>query len=373
MLNNEFPPMGGGTASVNHALLKELSTYRDFECDLVTSSPDTSFQKVHFTDRITVHRLPVGTSNLHHATLVNLVRYSWNAWRYARELQTALPYDIVMAWSTVPAGAVAWLFQREFGTPYVVRVTGPDLPGFEDRYRVLHLFLKPVLCRVWRGARSVIVKCAEEAQMLENVCSGAALTEIPNGVDSDYFEDRSVRIPGKAAHILCVARLVRRKGQPVLLEAVRRLLDRNFPVTLTLVGDGDEEDEYRQVAARLDIGHIVTFSGYVDRDNIKRFYHAADIFVLPSENEGMSVAMLEALACGLPTVITEVGGLEHVREAVITFPRGDVQALENLLIALITNPDEMRRRAALSRAAALRLSWSAAARALNGVIENSIQ
>jgi phosphatidyl-myo-inositol dimannoside synthase len=114
----------------------------------------------------------------------------------------------------------------------------------------------------------------------------------------------------------------------------------------------------------LSIAEHVHFSGYVPREAIAARYSDAHVFVLPSYNEGMSVATLEALAAGLPVVVTRTGGTaELVAEGVngLTFKWGDVTSLAAHLRQLAADRGLARQMGAASRTRAELFSWEAAA------------
>jgi glycosyltransferase involved in cell wall biosynthesis len=164
--------------------------------------------------------------------------------------------------------------------------------------------------------------------------------------------------------IICVARLIERKGQRHLLAALRRLRDAGVTATVEFVGTGDAAQAYRAEANRLGIADQVTFAGYVPREQIADHYAAADVFVLPSYNEGMSVATLEAMAAGLPLVVTRTGGTaELVQEGEngLTFAWGDVETLVQHLAYLAANREVVQQMGAASRRRAERMSWEAVA------------
>jgi glycosyltransferase involved in cell wall biosynthesis len=161
-----------------------------------------------------------------------------------------------------------------------------------------------------------------------------------------------------------VARLIERKGQAVLLDAVERLARRGAEVVLELVGTGDALGAYRERARALAIGDRVCFTGYVPREKIAARYAAAHVFVLPSYNEGMSVATLEAMAAGLPIVTTKTGGTEELVEESVNgfvFEPGDVPALTSHLSRLAGDRGLARRMGKASRIRAEGFSWEAVA------------
>jgi glycosyltransferase involved in cell wall biosynthesis len=281
----------------------------------------------------------------------------------ALKLIRAQRYDFCFAWSAVPAGGVAWALRRLTGLPYLVRVCGPDIPGFERRYGPLYPLLTPTIRATWRGATRVVAKCADEAAMIHAVDSGVVVSIIANGVNLDTFRPGDSIPDDGPLHLLCVARLIERKGQHHLIEAVRRLISEDAEVTLDLVGTGDAHSALEPQVQAAGLAARVRFVGYVSRERIAEHYAAAHVFVLPSYNEGMSVATLEALASGLPVVVTRTGGTaELVEEGVngLTFDWADVNGLTAHLRRLANDRALARRMGAASRVRATGFSWEAA-------------
>lgn len=185
---------------------------------------------------------------------------------------------------------------------------------------------------------------------------------VANGVDLTTFKPGDAIPENGPLRLLCVARLIERKGQHHLIEVVKRLTDSGIDVTLDLVGTGDAQAANEAYAQGLGIGDRVRFIGYVRREEIAAHYAAAHVFVLPSYNEGMSVATLEAMAVGLPIVITRAGGAGLVEDGVngLTFDWADLDTLTAHLRRLATDRALARRLGVASRARAEGFSWDAA-------------
>lgn len=363
MLNNEFPPLGGGTGTVNFALLARFAQAPGLEIDLITSALGRRHEEQRFAERIHIFKVPVHNQNIHHSSNRELLTYAVRALFFALKRQRARPYDFGFAWSAVPAGGVALALRRLTGLRYLVRVCGPDIPGFERRYGPLYPILTPVIRATWRGAETVIAKCAGEADMIRVVDDRVSITLAPNGVDLTAFRPGDPIPDDGPLRLLCVGRLIERKGQHHLVEAVRRLTEDGIDVTLDLVGTGDAQVANQAQAQQLGVAHRVQFVGYVPREAIASHYAAAHVFVLPSYNEGMSVATLEAMAAGLPIVVTRTGGsAELVGEGVngLVFSWADVDTLTAHLRRLATDRALVRRMGAASRARAASFSWDIA-------------
>lgn len=363
MLNNEFPPLGGGTGTVNRAILTRLAGEPGLTVDLLTSALGRSPEREQFAPGVQIYKLPVDNKNIHHSSNRELLTYAARALPAALRLHRAAPYDLVFAWSAVPAGGVALALRRLAGLPYILRVCGPDIPGFERRYGALYPVLTPTIKAIWRGAARLVAKCRDEADMICAVAPGLSIDLVPNGVDLAAFAPAPIA-EGGPLRLLCVARLIERKGQHHLIEALRLLSAEGLDLRLELVGEGDARAANEALARSLGVADRVTFAGYVPRERIAERYRAAHVFVLPSYNEGMSVATLEAMAAGLPTVVTRTGGADELVVEGATghiFAWGDVPALANLLRALASDRVRVRRMGAAARARAREFTWDAAA------------
>jgi phosphatidylinositol alpha-1,6-mannosyltransferase len=378
MLNNEFPPLGGGTGTVNRAILQRLEAHPEVEIDLVTSALGRRYEEEHFAEHIRLLKVPVNNHNIHHSSNRELFTYAMRGLALAWNLQRRKPYHLCMAWAGVPAGSVALILHHLCSLQYLLRVSGPDIPGFEQRYSLLYPVLTPIIRAVWRGAERVIAKCQEEAVMIQRCEPGLPVEIVPNGVDLVAFPPAPGAPNDGPLRLLCVARLIERKGQRQLISAVQRLSADGLDVTLELVGDGDSLETYQKLAGQLGVQERVTFCGYIPREEIAAHYTSAHVFVLPSYNEGMSVAMLEAMAAGLPLVCTHTGGAsELVQEHGptvngFTYTWGDLDALTAILRRLALDRSMSRRMGAASRQYAANFTWESASQKILELLENAV-
>jgi glycosyltransferase involved in cell wall biosynthesis len=134
---------------------------------------------------------------------------------------------------------------------------------------------------------------------------------VENVVDTDVFHpaaEQQERRPVGSARLLTVAALVAKKGHADLLEALAELRSER-EVTLDLVGDGELRVELQEHAHRLGLAEAVRFHGELPKEAVAELMRAADLFVLPSLFENLPCVLIEAMASGLPSVATAVGGV----------------------------------------------------------------
>jgi glycosyltransferase involved in cell wall biosynthesis len=364
MLNNEFPPLGGGTGTVNRAMLEHFARVPGLEIDLVTSALEKIPEEEPFSDKIKLYKVPVRNRNIHHSSNRELIEYFVRGLRLALKLHRKKSYDFCFAWSAVPAGAIALVLRRIAGLRYILRVCGPDIPGFERRYRAIHFLIAPLIRQIWRGADRLIAKSEREIELIHTVEPSIDCLLIPNGVDIARFRPVHAVPDEGPLKLLCVGRLIERKGQHHLIEAVKRLTDEGIDVRLDLVGTGDAEAANKARAAQLGLSDRVRFLGYVPREEIDQQYAAAHVFVLPSYNEGMSVALLEAMASGLAVVVTSTGGTSELVQSEVNgliFEWADIERLTAHLRRLAQDLPLVRRMGEASRRRATDFSWDSAA------------
>ncbi len=361
MFDNEFPPLGGGTGVVNYYLLQEMARSQDVTVDLVTSSRSgTAYETERFADRITIFKVPVDNHNIHHASNLELLRYSWRALLMARRLLKHHRYDISFAFAGVPAGAISYVLSVTHRLPYVLSLQGPDVPGFEARYHYLYPVLTPLIKTIWRRAGAVTAISAEQVLLARRTMPDLPLVTIPNGVDTKLFAPASDEAK-RSFTMICVARLIERKGQHHLLRALAQLrMTTTELLRLILVGTGDAEPQLRELADSLRIAEAVTFKRFVSREQMPPLYREADVFVLPSQQEGMSIALLEAMASGLPVIVTDTGGTAELvtqgQNGEIV-PWSDVPGLTQALHKLLNARNVRCQMGAESRRRALQFGW----------------
>lgn len=189
-----------------------------------------------------------------------------------------------------------------------------------------------------------------------------AIQVIPNGIDAheyDSTEDQhAVRarlgLDPARRYVIIVARFHPVKDHATLIRAFRPVADRHDDVDLLLVGDGPLRPDIERQVSDLRLTGRVRLAGV--QSNVPDWLRASDIFVLSSVSEAASVTLLEAMACGLPVVVSAVGGNpEIVRDEVdgLHVPRGDDAGFARAFIHLLEHPD-VRARMGQSGAARVR-------------------
>jgi glycosyltransferase involved in cell wall biosynthesis len=228
--------------------------------------------------------------------------------------------------------------------PVVCTVQGSDI------YRAARIPLAGFLTRrALRGARKVIALSASLAEGAVRLGADPdRIAVIPNGVDAKRFYPNG--IPRESV-LLFAGSLIERKGLRTLLAAMEQIRRRHPAHRLVLIGDGPERSELESRVRDIGIGESVFFTGSLSPAEVARWMRLAELFILPSLEEGQGVALLEALASGTPCIAGRAGGIPEVisPEWGELVEPGNAQALANSISGLIGAP---LRRQAMGNAAA---------------------
>ncbi len=185
----------------------------------------------------------------------------------------------------------------EFGELYAFS----KFAGFSSALQVMH-----------QADAMIAISREVEEELLGFGFSQKRILRIPNGVDTGFFQPHvHADVPGKLRFLL-VGRRQPQKGVDLLLKAIQSLklsgLEDKFEVKLC--GSDSPDYDYRSMAKELSVAHLVDFLPF--QKDMRNIYQQAQSFLLPSRGEGLSNALLEAMAMGLPVIATRVSGTPDV-------------------------------------------------------------
>lgn len=338
MVLDQFYPLGDGTELSALTLCRELQQLGHTVRVLASWKQGLSYHDE--VGGILVQRVPwIPTGRI----IRRIGKYTWVAGLVRRLIQWAPATDVIhchMAYFHIIAAVIAGTLCRR---PVIVKVAAGDPGG--DLARMSN-------SSIWDGEEigflvvwilkyvDTIVALSAQVERELRARGYARIVTIPNGVDpmrfhpaaaSEYDEARTaLGLPADALLVGFMGRLHEQKAPEVLLEAWRHSQLSAQSAILCLAGVGEMELLLRGLAARPGAGPI-RFLGRVDSET---FFRAMDAFVLPSRYEGMSNALLEAMASGLPCVGTMIGGTEDLIEDGVSgllVPPDDAEALASAI------------------------------------------
>lgn len=251
---------------------------------------------------------------------------------------SAVGARFVHAHELYPSGAAARRLCARSGLPYVLTVHGLDLysnlgnPRWRAEIVAAAHYAAGVVCVGTRLAHDCVVELEMDSRRV---------IVIPNTYDTDRFRAFERKRDSARTRIVTLGRLSHEKGHDVLLEAFSRALAAGAEMTLTLIGDGPERSALESQAAKLGISEQVSFTGTLLGEQVPVVFRESDVFVLPSRHEGFGVALIEAMATGLPVVATRSGGPQDIvteADGLLTDP-DDAAALADAMLRLLNTID----------------------------------
>jgi glycosyltransferase involved in cell wall biosynthesis len=311
LLNYEFPPLGGGAAKATYYTARELAA-RGHEVDVLTSASredgDVSI------DGVRIHRVFSLRRGPHDAGLVAAATYLVSAAWKLRALTRERQFDCAHFYFALPTAALAPLWVRWTRRAYVVALRGSDVPGYDGGrlLALLHRALRRATRNILERASCVTANSESLRALAHRSFPDLAIEVISNGICVSAFEPDAAAQRVDPPRLLCVARLVRRKGLEDLLAVLTRpgLTD----CRLTIVGDGRLRARLEARARGLGVADRVSFAGRLHGEALASCYRQAECFVLPSLAESCSMSLLEAMASGLPVVAARTGGIPEIVE-----------------------------------------------------------
>jgi glycosyltransferase involved in cell wall biosynthesis len=347
MLINEFGPVSGGAEKQAERLAGYLAAH-DRPVWVITRRLPGFASAEKMNGYYVLRPATWGPGKL--KTVSFILGALWHLWRLRRS------YKILHAHLLFGPAFAAAIAGRILRKRVIVKLGSSGPHGeIQVTRRTFRGRISLALLRRWVDAIIVL----DNEMQVEAVSAGFPASRVYtmfNGIETSAFAPALSREDAKAALgisdeilVLYVGRLVPQKSLTTLLRAMKLAVQSCPNLHLMLVGDGSEQESLQALIVSLNIGEFVTFAG--KQTNVKPFLNAADIFTLPSEKEGMSNALLEAMATGLSCLATPVGASSQMLnygQCGLLLPVGDVSAWGKALVDLGGDPN---RRAEIGKAA----------------------
>jgi len=357
MLNYEFPPIGGGAANAHLRLLKQYAGHEDLQADVLTSAPKPGNVTEEFAENIAIYKVGIHKKQLHHWRRTEVIEWLIRAGFVYRKLLRENKYDLIHAFFGFPTG---WLcYRRADKLPYIISLRGSDVPGEHGRLQLDYKILGPVFRAIWKNAAALVACSQGLKDRALRFMPAASIEVIPNGVELDKFYPSRKNEEPEKLRLITVGRLSVTKRIEMLIGAVEVLNRNGCKLHLTVVGGGSMEQQLKDTVLQKGLGEVIEFRGRIDTEDMPHAYRQSDVFVSASMQEGMSNAMLEAMASGLPIVTTRCEGVEElVTDNGIVVEQSDAEAIAAAIRQLAAAPQTQRRMALAGRGHAERFAWS---------------
>jgi len=295
-------------------------------------------------------------------------RMPGSVWGWVRLFRAAQPDVVVFiySWNGIfpwIASVGAWLagIQRRFSIQHLI-LPGSTKPG--SIRRVLRRMFGPVKGRIAANLFYATVCVSHElenslvrdfgfpAKKMRTIHNGVSLSEFVPLESNGVGIRAKLRLRPDEFMLVSAARLSEQKGIDILIQAVARVVHDGVCCKCVIVGDGPLRAQLLEQARGMGLSGHIFFEGF--QEDVRPYLQASTAFVLTSHREGLPLAILEAMACGLPCIVTDVGGnaeaITHQVDGLVV-PSGSVDAVADAISYLATHPHE---RAQMSRMARVR-------------------
>ncbi len=373
LLAYEFPPLGGGVATAVKHLLEELAQHKNLEIDLITSSLRNTLEVEKISANCGIYKVPIGPKSAERyqrQSLLEMGRFICNASKQAKQLQELRKYDLVHSFG-YPGPWTAYYLWRRYSLPYLVSLRGVDVPFYNPRFALLDWLARPVVSCLWGQARAVIANSRGLRDLAMRTNDKLDYQIISNGVDTKFFQSQSEGTKFKKFTVTAGGTIMgRKKGLNYLIEGFAEFAEGKKDVELLLIGEGDLREELQTQVATLQIKDKVKFVGRKDKTWLGENLGKCHAFCLPSLSEGMSNATLEAMACGLPIILTPVGGSQELLGSNgFLVPQADPAEIASSLELLYADKQLRISMGQESRKRAEKMSWQKVAKEYEEIYE----
>lgn len=349
----------GGVAEVTFQLALSLNKM-GHKVIIFTSSIDHR-EEVQYYDNITIYRYP------------RTFRFKYTDISFQLFFKPLMhDVDIVHIQRGSPPGAVAgYIYAKVKRKDFILSYHGDPISSTDEgiKKKVIMRIFNMMLKRMLDSAKIISTLSLEfikESIFLKNYIDKIEI--IPNGIDikeydipkSKYECRKYLNLPTKGKIIIFVGALTKRKGVDVLLKAMKEVAN-TFPDSyLVFVGDGLMKKNLENMSKTLEIDHIIRFEGFVTGIKKVMLYKSSDILVLPSFSEGFGMVLLEACACGIPIVVSDLDAVKIIVKNGhngLFARKGDNRDFAEKIISLFRDENKMQVMSQNAKDIAKKFSW----------------
>ena len=287
-----LPLIGGAEVAVNE-ITKRLPNW---QFDLITAKIQKGLKQKEKINNINIYRVGFGFNfDKYLLPFLGLIK--------AKKLEKKNNYNLTWSIMASFGGFLGLRFKKKYpNKPWLLTLQEGDDPKYIlKRVGIFKYWFKQIFEKAdyFQAISSFLYNWA--------IKNGSKVGEIiPNGVDLEIFKPKE-KINNKSEKIiLTVSRLVKKNGVDDLIKAGQYL---DFPFKIIIIGIGPDEEKLKKLAKDLKIQDKVMFQGQVKYNELPKYYTLADVFVRPSLSEGLGNVFLEAMACELLVIGTEIGGI----------------------------------------------------------------
>lgn len=318
ILNYEYPPLGGGAGMITKYHAEGLAKL-GHKVTVVTTWFEGE-KEIEKKGDLKIIRLKSLRRFIHKSNPIEMLSWINKTRHFLFKSINEKEFNICLANFAIPGGIVAYGLKKKFNIPYFVISHGQDIPWFLPKQMFLyHLLNFYWLRKIFRQSEGNFIQTDEMKKSIEKFLGDKKKGKnivIPNGCEVQIFKpDYSKK--SKLFKIIFVGRLVEQKDPFTFLKAIKLYSTTNNNFIVHILGDGPLRKKMEGYVSRNHLKDNVKFFGWVTKGRLIEEYQTANLQIAPSLDEGMSVAVLEALSCGQYIIATPASGnTDVIKESV---------------------------------------------------------
>lgn len=309
MLNYEYPPLGGGAGVITQHISESLTKLGNEVTILTTWFKGENQDETQ--DNLRIIKLKAKRKYTYKSNLVEMLSWIRKSKFFLKKYDKIKEFDLCFANFVLPGGDVAYYLKKKFNTPYVIISHGHDVPWFYPKQMFFyHLVTYFWIKKICLKSEINFVQTDKMKDNIDDFLGKKFYNKniiIPNGWDSEKYKSDYLK-KSKKFKIIFVGRLVEQKDPFTFLKAIKLYFIRNNDFVVHILGDGKLRKEMEKFVDRNKLNKNVKFLGWVSKEKMIEEYQSASLQVAPSLDEGMSIAILEALSCGQYIISTPLSG-----------------------------------------------------------------
>jgi glycosyltransferase involved in cell wall biosynthesis len=245
-------------------------------------------------------------------------------------------FDVVHAhdWMTFPAASAV---AERSGKPLVVHVHSTEFDRAGDN-------VNQAVYDIERAGMHAAHKVIAVSRLTKRICTERygvpedKVAVVYNAVACNGDACASADLDPRDRIVLFLGRITMQKGPEYFLAAARKVLEKVPEAKFVMAGDGDQFRRTVELAAGMGIGHRVLFAGFLRGEDVARAFRMAAVYVMPSVSEPFGIAPLEALAHGVPVIISKQSGVSEVLSHALKVDFWDINEMANKIISVLRRP-----------------------------------
>jgi glycosyltransferase involved in cell wall biosynthesis len=270
----------------------------------------------------------------------------------------------------IPSGIFGCVSKFFTKIPFISIVDGADIPKIKSDMSFLVRFIKPLFVKINSYCDSVILLEGLDDLAIPFL-KNKKIYSISSGIDMPKIYARPGIGNQNLLKLLTIGRLTKRKGFDLILKACAIVKNSNKKFHLTIIGYGKEQQNLERMILRLNLESNVSLEGRIEHKNLASYYKNTDCYIFFGDREGQSLAMMDAIAYGLPVICSNhPGNTTFVKNKIngFTVEYPNVDSLADAILLLISNRNKVAKMGVESRSIAKHLSWAKVANKYKEII-----